>query len=135
MDTRESLSGTPVRWNVVFATSSKYWWAQRLPGRFKHVKAFGYSLSGDCWLFFDPALRTTVSALSGDAAKRTIERWTGSGATLVMPACNRARVRFLPFCCTTAVASLLGLPGGALLPVHLYRQCLRNGAQILNGQT
>lgn len=127
-------SGAPPRWLVCFTTKSDRWWIRWLPGRFKHVRAFGYCHETDCYIFYDPALRTVMFTARGTNAHLLMMEWAKDATVLIMAPLPLERVRLGPFSCVTAIASLLGLPGGALLPTSLYRQCLANGAEMLDGR-
>jgi hypothetical protein len=125
-------AGAPARWLVVFTTKSDRWWIRLIPGRFKHVRAFAYCHDTDCWIFYDPCLRTGILTARGAGARQLMLQWTRDAKVLSMEPGPHERIRPLPFACTTAIASLLGLPGGALRPDALYRQCLANGAKPLD---
>jgi hypothetical protein len=125
--------GAPARWLICFQRGATLWWVNLIPGRYKHVRAFSFAPECDCWVFYDPCLRTAVTLARGSMARQMMVEWARDSSVLALTAGARQRVRFLPFCCTTAIASLLGLPGGALRPSALYRQCLRHGAQIVDG--
>lgn len=126
-------AGAPPRWLVVFTTKSDRWWIRWIPGRFKHVRAFGYCHETDCYVFFDPALRTCIFTARGAGAHLLMMEWVENASVLIMPPGVHESIRWMPFFCTSAIASLLGLPARALRPDALYRQCLANGAKILDG--
>jgi hypothetical protein len=120
--------GTPARWLICFQRHSDLWWVERFcPGRFKHVRAFGYAREPDCWIFYDVALRTTVHLARGGAARALMLDWTRDAVVLAMDPLPGYRVRLPPFCCTTAIANLMGVRT-AIFPTALYRHCLRAGA-------
>jgi hypothetical protein len=121
----------PARWLICFRHRSGLWWVDLIPGRFKHVRAFGCVPECDTWVFYDPCLRTTVFLARGAGARHLMLEWSRDAAVLAMTPLPREHLRVSPFSCVTAIQSILGLPGGALRPDALYRQCLRNGAQIV----
>lgn len=122
-------------WLVVFHMRTRSRWVRWLvPGRFKHVSAFGYSAKARTWVFFDPtlALSRIVVLPDGNDAERMMAEATDGCAVLKIDA-RPSRNRFRPYlCCTSMISHLLGLPGGALLPEWLWSQCLRNGATIVH---
>lgn len=122
-------------WLVVFHTRSASRWVRWfVPGRFKHVSAFGYSAKARTWVFFDPTLACTKIILlpDGPAAEQKLAEATDGCAVLKIES-RPSTTRFRPYlCCTSMISHLLGLPGGALLPDWLWSQCLRNGAAIVH---
>jgi hypothetical protein len=125
-------AGAPTRWLICFARCSGLWWVDLIPGTYKHVRAFAYTAETDCYVFYDPCLRTTMVTARGAGARHLMEAWARNAAILTMTPLSAQRLRLSPFSCVTAIASLLGLPGGALRPDGLYRQCLRHGARIVD---
>lgn len=127
-------AGAPARWLLCFHTRSDLWWINRfIPGRFKHVRAFAAVPDCDAWVFYDPCLRTTLSLARGASARAQMLDWTRDAVVLAMTPLPTLRVRLTPFCCTSAIASLLGLPDRwCVAPTQLYRDCLRHGAQIVD---
>lgn len=128
-------AGVPHRWMLIFRPRAKHAWINWLvPGRFKHVCAFGYVHETDCFVFFDAWLGgTSIQLARGASARALIAQWTRDATVLRMDALPTAKGAWSPrMLCTTAVAHLVGVPG-ALLPSMLYRQCLAQGAVIANG--
>jgi hypothetical protein len=123
-------------WLVVFHERAATWWVNWLvPGRFKHVSAFGYSVKARTWVFFDPQITYSriVILPDGSDAERRMAEYTADAAVLKIDH-RPSRVRFRPvLCCTSMISHMLGLPGGALLPDRLWSHCLRNGAEIVHG--
>lgn len=121
--------GAPVRWFLVFHRRADLWWVNLIPGRFKHVRAFAYVAETDTWVFHDVGFgRIGVSLARGAGANARMAEWC-DGATLLSIAPRiTERLTFFPFCCTTVIANLIGLPTHALRPDGLYRACLRAGA-------
>lgn len=126
-------AGAPARWLLCFTGRSELWWINLIPGRFKHVRAFSYTSQTDCWMFYDPCLRTALFTARGEAARSLMLAWSRGAVVLAMAPLADRHLRLSPFSCVTAIASLMCLPGGALRPDGLYRQCLRHGAQIVDG--
>ena len=133
--------GSPACWILVFSHQAGSRWAGWLAmGRLKHVRAIGYVSACDAWLFYDVQFGgTTLQVARGDLAARQMEEWCIDSDVLVMPAPSTMPAHrpmrlwsriWCPLLCTTTIASLLGLPGGALRPDALYSQCLRHGARI-----
>jgi hypothetical protein len=125
--------GEPTQWAVCFSRKASTTWLTRLPvGEFKHVRAFGAVPHINTWVFFDPALnRTTIRLARGDVARDLIAEFVFEAAVIQMPALPRASLRPALFgWCVPAVAHLLGVPGGALRPDTLFRDCLRYGGVL-----
>jgi hypothetical protein len=127
-------ASAPTRWMVVFKRRSDLWWVNLfVPGRFKHVCAFGFVPACDCWVFYDVGFeRTSINLARGRAARYLMLDWARDAEVLAMPKLQNAPVLYnsYTFICTTAIAALIGIPG-ALLPDRLHAQCLRHGAEIV----
>ena len=110
-----------------------------MPGRFKHVVAFGYSDPAKSWVVLDVTFgRTEVFVLPDGAwGLKALARWI-EGASVLSFADSMApsqrpcyRGSFLrPLTCVSAAAHLVGV--SAVLPTGLWRSCLRNGATIVS---
>lgn len=128
-------------WNLAFWPVGRYPLAWLVPGRFKHVAAFGYSHACRTWVLYDVTLAgTEVYVLpDGQASLATIADWTAGCSILnfANPATN-IRKPFggrLGFWCVPAMKHLLGIRSGAVLPSQLWRSCLQHGAKIvIDGQ-
>jgi hypothetical protein len=123
--------GSPTRWMLVFDRSSSLWWANLIPGRYKHVRAFGYVHDCDTYVFYDVQfVGTTLQLARGEHARRLMVEWTADADVLRYDGGSAPlnRAWCLPFLCTTAIAHLIGLPGGTLRPTAFHKQCLRYGA-------
>lgn len=124
--------GTPSRWLVVFRRKADLWWVNLIPGRFKHVSAFGFVPECDAWVFYDCGLWTSIYVARGAAARAMMVERTKDAAVLSLAARGHpAQPRFAAFSCTAAVANLLCIPTIALRPDALYRACIRHGAKIV----
>lgn len=129
--------GTPTRWHLVFQPVSELWWVNWIvPGRFKHVRAFGLIPDTDVWIFFDVGFRKAeLFVATGRAASYTIGTWIEGADVLVMAPAAQARApMWMPLLCTTAIARLLGLQCVAVTPSTFHRRCLQNGATAIYGQ-
>jgi hypothetical protein len=127
--------GYPKRWTLCFDPSPatpllKY----LIPGRFKHVRAFGYVPLDGVWVFVDWTLKGMVIRAAPDqsqTADNLIRAWI-DGCDLVQVD-NGSRMRALPgFYCVGAMKRLTGVPSGALLPDGLWRDCLKFGGKSLD---
>lgn len=123
-------------WFVAFYERATTPWINWLvPGRFKHVAVFGYSVRARTWVFIDPNMlcMRVVLLPDGAASETMLGQFTEGAAVLKVEAVRDGRDRLRPaFCCAAVVAHMLGMSRGALLPVSLWRDCLRNGAQIVH---
>ena len=123
------------RWSLAFFERGRFRHERFVPGRFKHVVAFGYSDPAKSWVVLDVTFgRTEVFVLPDGAwGMAALARWIDGAAVLTLPACLQVhkRTSFLrPFTCVSAAAHLVGV--GAVLPDGLWRSCLRNGATIVS---
>nr|WP_210297028.1 hypothetical protein [Gellertiella hungarica] len=126
----------PSAWFVAFHTESPRWWLNWLAmGRFKHVSAFGYVDRAASWVFFDFNLdRSRIYVVHGRDADPMIARFSDKTVVVRVPkpadAVNSLNMAVGAWC-VPAVAHLIGMPGCALRPDALYRQCLANGGEII----
>jgi hypothetical protein len=105
-------------------------------GKYKHVRIFAHVPECDAWVFFDPGWgQWSLFVARGKSATLNMRLWCEDSDVLKMPA-NLASSLFHPraFLCTSAVRRLIGVPGGALRPDALYRDCLRYGAKIVDAE-
>lgn len=124
-------------WFIVFEPMlERRLWNTFIPGRFKHVFAFGYVPEVRTWVLIDPAFSGMETVLiPAHEFIRYMSKVTPGCAILKMTArkskgCNLRLVA----CCTSAVRNILGLPGRGIvsaLPSVLYRDCLRAGAEVV----
>lgn len=126
----------PSEWFVVFHRDSDRWWVRRLvPGRYKHVSAFGMAPNTRTWTFFSFLTgRLRLVTVSDQQADRLLAFYSKAGCVVRMPAPDLRDTKFRPkvvFTCVSAVAHLLGLGGCALRPDAFLRQCLLNGGSIV----
>lgn len=130
-----AIAVEPTVWFLVFETRTDHRWVRWLArGRFKHVTAVGWVPDQRLWVFYDVSLgRTRVAVLPDcQAAWDDILRLRAAGAMLAMV--PRAPRRFwlrVGFWCVPAVRHLLGVGGWAVTPSGFYRDCLRQGAEVV----
>jgi hypothetical protein len=128
------IEGQPIRWQLCFDPEAQSRIALMIPGRFKHVRAFGFVPVQDVWIFYDVTMAGTVLRAARNnsaAADRLLWSWTRGCEVLGIAPQGISR---LPkgFWCVTAMKHLIGLNTGALRPDALYRDCLAKGAQTLD---
>ncbi|MDE2040648.1 MAG: hypothetical protein KGJ45_11630 [Elusimicrobia bacterium] len=125
-------------WFLVFhPRCGSNFWQRVVPGRFKHVRAFAWAESVRVWVFYDVwftgGARVTL-APGGEIGDALVGQYVEGAAVLKM---RRGPERFPPlstlvgFWCVPAVRRLVNLPGGALRPDALWRDCLAHGAEIV----
>lgn len=131
----EVAIGAATTWVLVFCRHSPVWWVDRLPGRYKHVRAYAYLPPMRAWLFYDVSLSGTAiyAAPDGKEAEAYIGRFVRDADLVsVKPRlAARRRPRLGPFTCVSATAHLIGLRTGALRPDRLYRDVLAAGGEPL----
>lgn len=131
-------AGQPERWILAFrrTTDSRLinWLAC---GRYKHVSAFGYIREVDHWVFMDwRTVALDIIVARGTGATRLMNYYTRDADMLGMPA--RSREIGGPqfgLWCVPAVKQLVGIRGSALRPDALFRDCIRQGAEILSHES
>lgn len=132
------LIAHPLQWVIVFDPKAGNRWVQWLtPGRYKHVRAFGYVPFLHVWLFYDANLAgiEIVVAADGPSSRDMIAAWTAGCYCLMMPRVphvGRSLTTAASGWCVPAVKRLIGLRCGALRPDALLADCLRNGGKPLN---
>ena len=131
-DSDEVPTGMPATWYVAFyGFDSRAWWEAFTPKGFRHVLAFGYVPSTDCWLIYDVTLKQTwVRTLR----PRDFDGWIGAlpdGRRIVKftPGEPESPALRLGFWCTRAVAHALGVKSRALRPYALWRELIARGAE------
>lgn len=129
----------PLTWLVLFQSSTSRRWIDRLvPGRFKHVMAFGWVEKAKAWVSYDVQLGRTHILLMAEAdGEKKIGEAFGRDADAALLRCAvrlSPRPRLMPsgFWCVPAIKHLLGLRSGALRPDALWRDCLAQGAEIVH---
>ena len=130
-----NLGAQPKHWNVCFSTTGLAPWLDRLiPGRFKHVRAFGFVPLEGLWIFVDcnlMGLQVKAARDKSQACDILTRAWISDSEVVLVP--HRERRRLLPgLYCAGAIGRLIGAPGGALLPSTLHRQCLATGGKLFD---
>lgn len=127
----------PDDWIVAFHKTSQYWWVRLLAcGKYKHVSAFAWVLALDCWVVFEVTVAgTKLRLIPGDGATDWLvaHTWDADLVRVKRQPSYISSYIFCPFCCTSAIASLLGLRCGALRPDALYRHIRANGGIPVDG--
>lgn len=128
----------PVQWNVVFHRKALSRWSSAIAmGHFKHVSAFAYLAGLKGWVLFDVQFsRLRIVVLPDTFDSRVILGQVMKGnAVILMSRREGGGIRFfrLGFFCTSAIKHLLGIRSSALRPSALFRECLRNGGELISG--
>lgn len=122
-------------WFLCFDRRSTTWWVRLIPGRYKHVRAFGFVPLMDLWLFFDVTLAGQWLIVARDGSpecEAMIERWwQGCDVLKVKRGRGAVGASRLGLWCVPAVAGLVGVRSGALRPDGLWRECIGQGAENL----
>jgi hypothetical protein len=137
MDTGTPIYDTPTTWLLIFSGGGDHWISRLVPGRHKHVCCIGWCPTARTWVFYNVgAYATSVFVIEdGKAAKDMIAKWCAGATVVQMPASRRGRPLWavFGFWCTTAVAHIVGIRSGAVLPDLLLRHCVRNGGEVVQG--
>lgn len=133
------LISRPVQWFVCFDPNPNSNWIARLaPGRYKHVRAYGYVPYLHVWLFVDAnfaGVELIVSA-DGEPARAMIASWSKDCDVVLMPRRpheNRSPTLALAGWCVPTIKRLLGLRCVAVTPDALFRRCLQHGGTLVHG--
>lgn len=113
------------------------WWAWLLRPGFRHISAASWFADQERWVHINPCRTgTVIEVLRADEfGPRFQQLMTDSAAVLRVPARAERHATPRSFHCTGAMKALLGIRSRALSPHGLYRDLLRNGAEIVqNGQ-
>lgn len=131
------LISQPEQWILAFepAMPGHPWLNRLVPGRFKHVRAFGKVPFLHVWLFFDATLAGLELRVAADgrAADTLAVEWTRSCTIMVMPKrphANRSALLAASGWCVPSVKRLIGLQSSALRPDALFADCLANGGKL-----
>lgn len=130
------LISRPLQWVVVFDPKAANNWISRLtPGRYKHVRAYGYVPYLHVWLFVDANFAGVelIVAADGGPARDMIAAWIGGCDLVLMPRRpHENQSPLLPMLgwCVPVVSRLLGLRCVAVTPDALFRHCLQNGGKL-----
>lgn len=127
------------RWWLAFHVKQGYWRYERLiPGRFSHVSAFAYLSGPKVWLLVENSPRTQSRiAIWPDASDDPtmppqLAEWTTHCSILRAEVRQRQGFRLkIGFWCVTAVKDLLGSSSRALSPEGLWRDLIREGADLV----
>jgi len=133
---RGPLIYKPEQWVVVFdpvAQNRVCRWLS--PGRFKHVRAYGYVPFLHVWLFVDANLAglELYVAADGEPARAMAAEWTRGCTRVLMPRlphANRSLFLAASGWCVPIIARLIGLRSSALRPSAFFADCLRNGGRM-----
>src|SRR5690348_8565690 len=116
------LISQPEQWILAFEPALPgQRWLNMIPGRFKHVRAYGYVPFLHVWVFVDATfagLELRVAA-NGAAADAQAELWTRHCTIVLMPRrphANRSVLLSASGWCVPAVKRLIGLKSSALRP-------------------
>lgn len=122
-------------WWVIFIDGGERlrWWDLFTRPGFRHVAAVGYDSELKVWVIYDPLAPATRLEVVPDGPHidgLLGELVSGGKVLRVIPkACRRIAPPM--FGCVGAIKALLGIRGGALVPHGLYRQLLRDGAEVV----
>lgn len=124
-------------WNIAFLPSrERTWWDVFSPRWCRHVVCFGYAASTLTWVVVETAReRTVIMSLEEAAFDAWLDDlWRRQPIILRYTAKNaRDHEHRLGVWCSTMVARLCGVTGGAWRPLALYRSLRRDGAQAVFG--
>lgn len=133
-----TASHIPAVWNVAFIPAPyRNLWDIVSPKWCRHVAAFAYVPATESWIAIEPAEdRTLAMGLPDDALDIWVDDLRRRGAIILRIAAEKGRAnqhRFGPVWCSTMIARLIGVPGGAWRPLALYRNLRRRGAEPVFG--
>ena len=122
-----------VYWNVIFQTNPReHWWDWLTCHQWRHCCAYGWN--ADRWIVFDVAdTRSRIHVmLDAEFDVWLSQRMEKATAVVKFPTQMggglRARVGLW---CVTSIKHLLGLGSSALRPKALFRDLVRQGAEVV----
>lgn len=125
-------------WFIAFyRTCATEWLGNIIPGKYKHVNCFGWSQRCQVWVFYEVALGETRIrvAPAGTEGDKALAAWTMDADIIQLAKqVSDNKLKFyerLGFWCVPAVKHLVGIPGGALRPDKLWRDCLKANAKVI----
>jgi len=127
-------AGKPTRWILAFHRTTESRLVRLLAwGRYKHITAIAYIGEVDHWVFLDWRFATIdVIVARGVEADRLMNHFTEHADVLgIEPREVRSGFR-VGWWCVPLIKHLVGIRGGALRPDALWRDCIRQGAEIIS---
>lgn len=130
--------GIPRLWLLIFHTTTGTRWMDRLiPGRFKHVSAACWLEDPGVWVFYDCGIRgTAIKVLDLDAGDVWLARVMQQAVTIRVMSRNDGRM-VVPIggWCVPQIKRLIGRRGMGALPDQLYRDLMRENAEVIHEVT
>lgn len=123
------------RWYVVFWHGK---WSLREPwaiGGYRHVSAFAYVRSSQCWIHINPDREglSIISEPDGPDANYMIAELISVGDVVAVSSeWEKSHLGLGPTTCVTIIKHLIGTKSGALTPAGLKKYLLRNGQEKMN---
>lgn len=128
---------SPAIWHVAFTRQKCEFFFDRLsPPGFRHVFCFGYCPHAESWVVYDASLNGVDLKLipHGEPMAKFYQEMLASGATILRVRSGEKtpawRHRFF-FTCVTGVKQIVRSNSGALRPLGLLRDLIREGADIV----
>lgn len=121
-------------WFVCFKRRSPTWFFQTfVPGRYKHVAAYGWVPGQDLFVFFEAAINNVALCVAPSNACAPLQDAMLRDATVVEFKADHAARRFWQpvMTCTSAVAQIIGTKSRALRPGRLLADLLAEGGEII----
>lgn len=128
-------------WLIAFTDDPRQprlWWDRLFcrPG-FRHVQAWGWDADAERWVIYSVFTASTMVDVlpDGPLTDAVIGGMVATASHVLRyeppPAPEHGPMLRLGFWCVPAVAHLLGVRSRALVPVQLFRDLLRRGAELL----
>lgn len=124
------------RWLIFFSEGdAPAWWKCWFARGFRHVCAMAWFADQERWVYFNPGWRSTGIVVGRAAELDALHADLMARATAVLAFPSSEGRSFAPptFFCVGAIKALLGLRSRALCPFGLYRDLLRRGAEVVDG--
>lgn len=126
---------TPETWVFAFSKKAARRWVELLvPGKFKHVLAFGFVPASDAWVVINPCFdRTEVEVIPNNENFEAflLDLFDRQHVLVSVPAGLNSRLPAFGYWCTSMCAHLAGLPRSALRPDAFLKECLAHGGRYL----
>lgn len=122
----------PRLWLVFFSSGHvPSWWSRFLRPGFRHCCAASFYSDLGLWVYFNPTRRgTVIQIFTPDEFGPRFQGLINESAAIVRVRSQHCRrSASAAFFCVGAIKALLGIRSGALVPMGLYRDLLRIGAE------
>ena len=122
----------PRHWFVVFKKKSKLGWANWVPSKFKHCFCLAFIEEMQSWVVVEFAAQSgSMVAFVADSEASDILTAACDDAVVLKVVSRATKGWGWGLWCVPLTAQLIGIPSCALRVDGLFRDCMRNGGEII----